>query len=567
MSNRKVSDVLSRLAFALEVADGASQKARAYQAASRTVRQLGDVEDLLARGELANVRGLGASSLKVIAEVVAGRVPAELERLEQSLPEGLFAIHRVPGLGPAKIRKLWQGLGITSLGELEHACKENRLVQLEGFGSKTQAKVLSAIEEIHRSEGILLRSDAMVLMNLAEDRLRGAAIRVAIVGDFRRGQELCADLAILVEEASGTDDALEGAGIHRAAGAEAWQFEGTALAVHRSTLVHWGANEVRLTSSEEHRSLLDARASSRGMTWTIEGLYRGSAPVACGDEDAFYAALGLYTTPAERRDPGVPLVEIGAARPKLIELRDLRGALHNHTTASDGSDTLEAMRAAADVMQLEYLGISDHSVSAHYAGGLSAEALHAQAKAIAALSGDGCVLLTGVESDILADGELDYPPEVLSRLEVVIASVHKRFSLDYESTTQRMIRAAQNPYTDVLGHPTGRLLLGRPSNAFDMEAMLDAARSSGCAVELNSSPHRLDLSAEHLAMAKARGVPISIAADAHATRELGYLRHGIAVARRAGLTAEDVLNTRTLAELRGWLGARRSRALDGPRPC
>jgi DNA polymerase (family X) len=292
---------------------------------------------------------------------------------------------------------------------------------------------------------------------------------------------------------------------------------------------------------------------------TIEG-----ESLDCATEDELYRRLGLVPADPERREAGVPLVEEGKARPRLVVREDLRGALHNHTIASDGSATLPDMRDAAAARGLSYLGISEHSVSAFYARGLAAEALRAQIQTIAQLNEKArskCVLLTGVESDILAEGTLDYPSDVLSELEVIVASVHRRHSQDAAQMTARLVAAAQNPWTSVIGHPTGRLLLGRPPSDLDMGAFLDACKTSGCAVELNANPHRLDLCDRHVAMAKERGVLVSIAADAHSVDELDNLAYGVTIARRGGLTAEDVLNARSLEELRAWLNDRHARAL------
>jgi DNA polymerase (family 10) len=244
-----------------------------------------------------------------------------------------------------------------------------------------------------------------------------------------------------------------------------------------------------------------------------------------------------------------------------VRREDLRGALHNHTTASDGTASLAEMRAAASAWGLEYLGVSEHSEAAFYARGLDAIRLRAQRAEIADANARvaGPVLLTGVESDILDDGALDVPGDILAELEVVVASVHKRLGQGREAMTARLVCAVRSPWTDVLGHPTGRLLFGRPSADIDMETLLDACAEVGCAIELNGSPQRLDLAPAALAMAKERGVLVSIAADAHATSELCHLEHGIAVARHAGLRAEDVLNTRSVVELRAWLAARRAR--------
>jgi DNA polymerase (family X) len=324
----------------------------------------------------------------------------------------------------------------------------------------------------------------------------------------------------------------------------------------------FGAAVVVRTGSAAHVEALRARATQQGMELTAAGLMKSGARTATPDERDVYAALGLHVPPPERREADVPLVLVGKAAPKLIERKDLRGALHNHTTASDGTASLEEMRAAAVARGLTYLGVSDHSKSSFYASGLQDDALVAQGARIAAMNDDGspCRLLRGVESDILGDGALDYRDAVLGQLDFVIASVHSRLGQQRDEMTARLVNAASNPWTSVVGHPTGRMLLGRKGADFDVAAFLDACAASGCAAELNGNPARLDLNEEHVKMAKERGVMISIAADAHSTNALDDLEYGIAIARRAGLTAEDVLNTRSLDELTAWLEARRTKA-------
>jgi DNA polymerase (family 10) len=300
------------------------------------------------------------------------------------------------------------------------------------------------------------------------------------------------------------------------------------------------------TGSEAHLQAL--RALSKQPLETL----------AAKDEDDVYAALGLWPVTPEQREAGVVLVEKARPRPKLVERGDLKGALHNHTTASDGVNTLQEMADAAFACGLQWLGVSDHSASAVYAHGLDVSRLRAQQTDVAAVNKAGPVrVLTGVESDILKDGSLDYADDDLLALDVVVASMHQRYGLKGEPLTARLVRAARHRAVDVVGHPTGRLLLSRPAADFDVSALLEACQRSGCAIELNANPARLDLAERWLREAKERGVLVSIAADAHAVDEFENLHHGIALARRAGLRAEDVLNTRSVDEVLAWVQARR----------
>ncbi len=552
---RAASNVLSRMAFALEILEGPTPRARTYGQASRTIFQLeGDLAELRRSGALDRVRGLGPSTLAVIDDVIAGREPEELVSLEGQIPAGLFEIRKIKGLGPAKIRALslppeQGGLGISTLGELEHACKENRLVTLPGFGDKTQANVLAGVQAERRHDGMHLRDAAL---EMAQQLVMRAAAgrRHALVGDLAMGSELVASIAVLVEgEGAAREEMAFG--------------EGVSGVVFHAPSDRFGVVLVRETSDAGHFAALKARATELGLALDDDRLTRNAEIVATPTDASLYEALDLYFVPTEARRADAIFARKGSAPKELVARGDLRGALHNHTLASDGTATLAEMRAAAIAWGLSYLGISEHSQSADYARGLTRERIAAQLGELDAMNAQGasCTLLSGIESDILADGALDYPDDVLRSLEVVIASSHRRFSLDREKSTARMVRAAGSPCTDVLGHPTGRLLLGRAPLDFDVDAVLSACVKSGCAVELNGSAHRLDFGARELGMAKERGILVSIAADAHATGEIAeHLDHGIAVARRAGLTPDDVLNAKPLPALRAWLKARRARA-------
>lgn len=528
MSRRAALDLLRRLAF-VHLLVGDARKGGAYNGAIWPLSRFeGDFEEALASGELGRIRGVGRSTLEVLRMAFAGEEPPGLLALEAQIPEGVFALAKVRGLGAKGVARIWNELGVASLAELEYACNENRLASLKGFGDKKQATILGAVRRLRAAEGWFRRDQAL-------DAAAAVALDATVVGAVRRGHEVVRRLELLAratpDEAAAAIDGQ--ADEHGAVG----EVEGVPVRVW-SASEGWGTAMVRRTGSEAHLAAL------------------GPLPDAETEADV-YAELGLRMPAAERREDQA-LVPVGAPAPRLVRMSDLRGALHNHTTASDGRDSLADMAAAAAALGLTYLGISEHSQTASYARGLTPERLRSHADAIRGTQ-TPCALLAGIESDILADGALDYDDELLEALDFVVASVHQRHRQDADAMTARMVRAASHRCVDVVGHPTGRLLLGRPPAPVDVAALLDAAAASGCAVELNCSPQRLDLSAEHLAMAKERGVLVSIAADAHSAAALSHLEHGIVLARRAGLGPEDVLNTRSLPELRGWLAARRAR--------
>lgn len=557
---RTLRRVLNRIAFGTTVLGGRS--GRVFASAARTLSRVeGDLREARASGQLEAIKGIGPAILAVVDDVLAGRTPERLAAIEAEVPEGLFELRKVPGLGARRIRTLWQELEITSLAELEYACTENRLVELDGFGPKMQAKVLAAIDRMLEDRGRLRRDQVAELVPSLTEPLRALpeVAHVEMVGDHRRGAELVDAVELLV--------AGEGLSVEAVAEALDGTAEGEAVRLTRdgAEVVVWvrsrleglGGARVQRTGSGEHLQALEGIALEDGLDWI--GILEDAAT-----EDDVYAAFDLHTPPPERREAGVPFAPRSRPRPpRLIRLEDLQGALHNHTTASDGVDSLQTMRAAAAALGLRYLGISEHSETAAYAGGLTGDDLLAQRDRIAALNaepGAACELLSGVESDILAEGDLDYPADVLQQLDFVIASVHARHGQGGDAMTARMTRAASDPMTDVIGHPTGRLLLGRPPTDLDVRALIEACAASGCAIELNASPHRLDLEARYLAMAREAGVLVSIAADAHSAGALRNLEYGIAVARRAGLTPEHVLNTRSAAEVRQWVQDRRARA-------
>jgi DNA polymerase (family 10) len=398
----------------------------------------------------------------------------------------------------------------------------------------------------HIDRAAMLLDNAVRTLREARPELK----RITAAGDFRRGAELVGDLALVAEAPSLADGPST-----LTAGGE--------LTVHLTDAAHYGITLLHATGSKSHLQALTALARDHGLTLDKRGLRQGRKPLAAASEEAIYQRLGLPFIQPELREGRDEIARaLANDLPELVTEQDLRGILHAHTDQSDGVDTLEAMAEATRARGYSYLGVADHSISARYAGGLTAPEIEAQHRLIARLNkryGKGFRILKGIESDILADGSLDYPDEVLQRFDFVVASVHSRFKLDREAQTRRIIRAVGNRRTTILGHMTGRRLLQRPGYAVDVEAILKACAAHGVAVEINAHPWRLDLDWRWHQRALELGCLLSINPDAHSTRELDFTRWGVTVARKGGVPAERVLNCRNLAQLVRYLGRRQKR--------
>ncbi len=536
MGRRAVVDALSELAFCAEMLGDQRVDPKAVAALSWAIRSLTVPEGEDAGAAMMRLPDMTPRLASVVDDALHDRPPPFVDELRRELPSGLLALRNLKGLGPKKIQKLWKDLGIESLGELEYACKENRLTSLDGFGEKTQRSLVQQLEAARGEEHLMRRDHAEDLASPFIKVLQSQGHRAVLAGDHHRGLELVRDIVVVTN------------------GPQPESVPARLRFVASVPIETFGVALLQATGSADHVAALRELAERKGVAF--DG-------IAGADEDAIYDALGLWPVAPEQREAGVLLIEKGKQRPKLVERKDLRGALHNHTTASDGSASVAEMAAAAAAWGLSWIGITDHSESAAYAHGLDVKRLHQQRAEVsaenarAAKAGQGAVVLAGVESDILKDGALDYADDVLLALDCVVASMHQRYGLKGDPLTRRLVRAALHRAVDVVGHPTGRLLLSRAAADFDVSALLEACRLSGCAVELNANPARLDLSEVWLREAKERGVLVSMAADAHAVDEIPYLEHGLALARRAGLTAEDLLNSRSVDEVRAWVDSRR----------
>lgn len=570
MDKKAVSNALEEASVLLELAGESSFRVRAYSSASRIMKAFtDDLGKAVADGSIRSVKGIGPNIAAHIAELLESDDPPFLVELRSRFPEGVLDMLRIPGLGPKKIRILMQELEILSVGELEYACRENRLLTLPGFGTRTQENILKGIASLTAYAGKYLaetvRAEAEKIVE-ALRTVKGAG-RVEIAGSLRRGREVVKDIDLV---ASGEPDPLMDATVVHPLVQEITARGNTKLTARLKSGLNLDLRVVsdasfpytwqHFSGSKDHNIALRARGQSMGLKLNEYGLFRGERNIPCGDEGDIYTNLGLgYIPPELREDMGELEAAAKGELPVLVSPRDLKGALHVHTVASDGSATLEEMVRAAGNLGFAYLGITEHSASARYARGLTPDRIAQEHDIIDHLNekGDGFVLLKGIESDILPDGSLDYPDEILASFDFVIGSVHSNFKMEESRMTDRICQALGSPYLDILGHPTGRLLLTREPYAVDMERVLECAAENGKAIELNAHPYRLDIDWRLLHRAKKMGIRIAVNPDAHSTSDLEYTFSGLGVARKGWLSKEDVLNCLTSQELLEYFRKRR----------
>jgi DNA polymerase (family X) len=578
MDSRTAAHVLSQIAAFLELHGENRFKSRAYSAAARAVQALDadDLAPLLRSGELAGARGLGPATISVIRDLVETGESSYLERLRETTPEGLLEMMRVPGLGPQKIHQIYRGLGVETVHELEEAARDGRLAKLQRFGPKTAEKILKGIAFL-RDTGVRV----LLLHALGEARRLLAAVaahpdveHAEIAGAIRRHREVIRDVDVVAacrgDPAAVATSFTRTSAVRNAVGVGSASVsityvDGTHFDLYCATREHFAVALWRATGNEEHVTQMAQRLAERGLAVEGDELRdKGTQRVLpIPDEAALYRAAGLAYVPPELRE-GMREIEQAArnAIPTLVEYGDIQGVLHCHSNFSDGATTIEEMARAAHARGWSYLGISDHSESAFYAGGVTRERILEQHDEIDRVNQllDGFRVLKGVEADILVDGRVDYDVEFLERFDYVIASIHSRFGMDEAAMTARVLAALDNPHLTILGHPTGRLLLTREPYAIDIDAVLEKAGEVGVAVELNADPHRLDLDWRFLPAAKERGVTVEIGPDAHSINGLDYTTLGVGMARKGWLEKRDVLNCRTADEILAFARARRSTA-------
>lgn len=548
-----VAQRLERLGQRIELEGGNPYRARAYsRAAQNLALSPAPLDKLIAEGGLTQIPGVGDALAAVITEIYETGDYSSRKAAKAPVPDSVLNMLRIPGLRPERIRKLYTELGISSVEELEKAARTDRLKSAKGFGPAFQAKVLQGIALSRQAKGRHIHRAAAALEQAASQlaRLHPNWTDITPAGEFRRGCELVNTLVLVAVDPTlrGEDQVIE---------------KSDQLRVQVTHPDRFGIALLCATGSEAHLRALRAWAGRKNVVLDKSGLLRKKQVVASKSEEEIYQALGLPFIPPELRETGKEVEAAGSGRlPDLVTQDDLKGILHAHTLESDGSDTLSDMAEATRKRGYSYLGLTDHSQTAHYAGGLTPDEVLAQQAAIDKLNkryGKGFHVFKGIESDILGDGSLDYPEAILKRFDLVVASVHSKFRLGKKEQTDRIVKAVQNPHTTVLGHMTGRQLLRRPGYEVDMERVLKACAKHGVAIEINAHPWRLDMDWRWCRRALELGCMFSINPDAHSTDEIDNVRWGVLMARKGWVPKDRVLNALSLSKFRAHLRARRGR--------
>jgi len=585
MDKGKVAELLVEIGTLLELKGENPFKTRAYSNAARALENLTEpLEKVVAEDRLGEISGIGESIQKKVTELVTTGGLKYYDELKETVPAGLVEMLQIPGMGPKKVKALHDKLGIESIDQLEAACKDGKVATLDGFGEKTQNKILEGIAHKRTFAARHHLHDALEVAEPVLERLRGHpdVIRCSTGGSLRRWRETIGDVDFLASSKKPvevldfftTQPGVLSVSAKGETKASVILQGGIQADLRVVSDVEYPFALAYFTGSKEHNIVMRQRAIARGLRLNEYGLFRSKEEtrdptlrLPCKTEEDIFAELGLaYVPPELREDHGEFAAAEQGALPKLVEWTDLRGALHNHSTWSDGHQTLEEVAAYAQDLGLGYWAVTDHSRSSFQAHGLEPPRLREQLKAIAGINkqledeAKDFRLLTGSEVDILAEGRLDFEDDLLAELDVVVASVHAGFSKDEAEMTRRIIKAIQNPFVHTLGHMTGRLLLEREGYAVNAQAVIDACAETGTWIELNCNPWRFDMDWRHWQYARSKGVKCVINPDAHRREHFGFLRLGAGVARKGWLEKTDVINTQPLKELMKVLGKKRGRS-------
>ncbi|MBI1870983.1 MAG: DNA polymerase/3'-5' exonuclease PolX [Chlamydiae bacterium] len=575
MDKQKVSEILKEIGVLLELKGENPFKARAYANAARVIEGWeGDLTSLVQEGKLSELKGIGEALSQKITELVRTGHLSYYEELKKSIPSGLFEMLMIPGLGPKRIQTIYQKLKLTDMNQLEKACHDHQLRELEGFGEKTEERILQGIEFVRKNESRhrfdVAYAQAQIIFNALKEDKR--IIRSSIAGSLRRHKEIIKDIDILVsaheKDADGLMDSFTSF-------SQVNQIVAKGI-TKSSVLLKSGINvDLRVvkdaefpyalhhfTGSREHNTSVRSRAKKMGLKLNEYGLFReDEALIQCKNEEEIFEALKLTYIPPELRENQGEIEASEQGRiPKLISAKDIKGVFHVHSVWSDGNASLRDMIQACVNLGYEYVGISDHSQAAFYAKGLKEDQVKKQQEELDELGEEfkEIQIFKGIEADILADGSVDYDETIWPRFDFIIASVHSRFGMSQKEMTQRIIKAMENPYVTFLGHPTGRLILEREPYAVNLHEVIDAAHDLGVAMELNASPYRFDLDWRLCPYAKSKGVKMSIHPDAHSVEGLNVISLGVGIARKGWLEAKDVVNTMAVKKIEQFLKKRRN---------
>jgi DNA polymerase (family X) len=549
MDNYDISDAIGMYAKLAELHDENPFRVKAFAAAAFNIKKIKEPLESMSEDQINAVPGVGKSVVSVVKSMIQTGTFPDLQKIIAQTPPGVLEMLRIKGLGPKKVQGIWKQMGLETVEELFDACRENRLVEQPGFGLKTQHDVMRAIEFSWSSKGKFhfarIESPAKEILHALKKAFPDE--RHEFTGEFRRCCEVL-EYAEIISTANELDVQICLQGVGLEFDGKTWRDAlGYRFLIHYTNKSDFHSVWLQTTGSDDHLAAL------------------GPVPTQLNDEAEYYQKAGLSWVVPELREDATQLHRLKEGKiGKLLEFSDLKGILHNHSTWSDGLQSLREMAEYCKELGYEYLGICDHSRSAGYAQGLSVERVLAQFEEIEALNVDLAPfkIFKGIESDILSNGSLDYEPEILSQFDLIVASVHSNLKMTEEQANQRLKIAIENPYTHILGHPTGRLLLVREGYPIDHQYIIDACAANGVAIEINANPYRLDLDWRWIDYALEKGVYLSINPDAHEKHGYHDMYYGTLTARKGGLTAEKTLNAMNVIELQDWLTQKRKKSLS-----
>ena len=562
MQNYEIAEVLNLVSKLMELHGENSFKARSYQNAAFRIDRMKEPLAGLSVEQLAATEGIGQSLSKKINQLTETGKMSELNSLIEKTPPGVLEMMQIKGIGPKKVGVLWKELGVESPGELLYACNENRLLSLKGFGAKTQEQIIKSIEFRNKSKGQFLYPDAEVALHYLKEIIRkiNPEVRIQETGEFRRRNEIITKLEVIVQHTSAEE-------IIHILNKEQWQCASDtseSITVIRGETPAEIPFAIYLSDEKSFEGNLWYTTGSPAHIFRLEQMTGKTADELklLDSEKSIYKNAGVHFVIPEMRENLHEPVDLNNDMREIVVYEKLKGILHNHSTWSDGVNSLEEMATGCRDLGFEYLGICDHSRSAVYAGGLTAERVAAQQKETDLLNEKlkPFRIFKGIESDILTDGSLDYPPEVLSSFDFIVASIHSGFRMDEDRATERLIRAIRNPFTTILGHCTGRLLLAREGYPVNHRAVIDACAEEGVVLELNAHPYRLDVDWRWIEYAMEKKVMISINPDAHSVAGYHDLYYGVNAGRKGGLPLEMTFNALSLDRIGKWFEEKRKRA-------